>query len=137
MIPRSEHPFLAGIVCDHHKAPGRVPAGKAHITLACCTEWSTRHYEDDDESICAQALAAAERFMPGVADTVEFSSVSRWAQQYPPVGHYAGLGEWGARTLARDRTVQLCGEFAATPHLATATASGERAARALAAHLHD
>lgn len=137
MIPHSEHPFLAGIVSDHNKAPGRVPAGKGLVTLACCTEWSARHYGDDDESICTEALQAAERFMPGISDTVEFSAVSRWAQQYPPVGHYAGLGEFTARTQAADRTVQLCGEFAATPHLATATASGERAARALAAHLHD
>jgi oxygen-dependent protoporphyrinogen oxidase len=136
MIPRSEHPFLAGIVCDHHKAPGRVPAGKGLITLACCTDWSARHYEDDDESICSEALAAAERFMPGIADQVEFTGVSRWAQQYPPVGHYAGLGEFQRRSQAADRTVQLCGEFASVPHLATATSSGERAARALAAHLH-
>jgi protoporphyrinogen/coproporphyrinogen III oxidase len=137
MIPRSEHPFLAGIVCDHHKAPGRAPAGKGLITLACCTEWSARHYEDDDEAICAEALAAAERFMPGISDYVEFSAVSRWAQQYPPVGHYAGLGEFQRRSGLLDRTVQLCGEFASTPHLATATSSGERAARALAAHLRD
>jgi oxygen-dependent protoporphyrinogen oxidase len=136
MIPRSEHPFLAGIVCDHHKAPGRVPAGKGLITLACCTEWSARHYGDDDEAICAEGLAAAERFMPGISDHVEFSAVSRWGQQYPPVGHYAGIGEFQRRSQAADRTVQLCGEFVSTPHLATATSSGERAARALAAHLH-
>ena len=135
MIPRSEHPFVAGIVCDHHKAPGRVPSGKGLITLACCTEWSARHYEDDDDAICAEALAAAERFMPGISDHVEFSAVSRWAQQYPPVGHYAGLGEFQRRSSALDRTVQLCGEFASTPHLATATSSGERAAAALVAHL--
>jgi oxygen-dependent protoporphyrinogen oxidase len=137
MIPRSEHPFLAGIVCDHHKAPGRVPAGKGLITLACCTEWSARHYEEDDDAICAETLAAAERFMPGISDQVEFSAVSRWSQQYPPVGHYAGLGEFQRRTELLDRTVQLCGEFASTPHLATATSSGERPARALAAHLRD
>ena len=94
-----------------------------------------RRYEDHDDSICSEALSAAERFMPGISDQVEFTGVSRWAQQYPPVGHYAGLGEFQRRSQAADRTVQLCGEFAATPHLATATSSGERAARALAAHL--
>jgi oxygen-dependent protoporphyrinogen oxidase len=137
MIPRSEHPFLAGIVCDHHKAPGRAPPGKGLITLACCTEWSERHYDDDDDTIAALGLEAAERFMPGISDTVEFTGVARWGQQYPPVGHYAGLGEFAMRSAAADRTVQLCGEYAATPHLATATSSGERAAKVLLTHLRD
>jgi protoporphyrinogen/coproporphyrinogen III oxidase len=135
MIPRSEHPFLAGIVCDHNKASGRAPAGKGLLTLPCTTEWSEPHFEDDDDSLAGAAIAAAERFLPGIADLVEFTTISRWAQQYPPVGHYAGLGEFTVRSLRADRTVQLCGEYMSTPHMATATGAGERAARELMRHL--
>ena len=135
MIPRSQHPFLAGIVCDHNKAPGRAPEGKGLLTLAITTEWSEPHYEDDDETVALAAVAAAERFLPGISDDVEFTEVSRWAQQYPPVGHYAGLGEFRLRSERFDSTVQLCGEYMATPHIATATAAGERAAQALIAQL--
>jgi oxygen-dependent protoporphyrinogen oxidase len=137
MIPRSEHPFLAGIVSNHHKAERRAPAGKGLLTLACTTAWSEQHYDTDDDRIGRLGVQAAEQFLPGISDHVEFTAVSRWAQQYPPVGHYAGLREFSVRSQAADRTVQLSGEYTATPHLATATASGERAARALAAHLHE
>lgn len=136
MIPRSEHAFLAGIVSDHHKAAGRAPEGKGLLTLACTTEWSEEHYADDDDAIATAAIVAAGRFLPGLGDTVEFTAVSRWAQQYPPVGHYAGLAEFQYRSRKFDDAVQLCGEYMATPHISTATAAGERAAAALIPYLH-
>ncbi len=130
MIPRAEHPFLTGIVCDHNKAPGRTPAGKGLLTLALSEPWCEEHTDDDDESLIDTSIEAVERFMPGTASNVEFAEVSRWRQQYCPVGHYAGLREFRARS-AGDGTVRLAGEYLSAPHLSAATAAGERAAAEL------
>jgi oxygen-dependent protoporphyrinogen oxidase len=135
MIPRSEHPFLGGIVCDHNKAPGRAPPGKGLLTLAPTNPWCEAHSGDDDDALAAAGLEAVERFMPGTTDAVEFVDVSRWRQQYNPVGHYAGLAEFRARSAAADSTVQLAGEYLSAPQLSAATAAGEHAARAVAAAL--
>jgi len=135
MISRSEHPFLGGILCDHHKAPGRVPPGKGLLTLTLVTDWCERHFDDGDEAIVDAALAAAERYLPGSADQVQFAEVTRWSQQYAPVGHYARLGEFRFRSARDDKTVVLCGEYLSAPHLSAATASGEAAAAALAGQL--
>jgi protoporphyrinogen/coproporphyrinogen III oxidase len=132
MIPRAEHPFLGGIVCDHNKAPGRAPHGKGLLTLALSNPWCERHWEEDDESVITASMEALERFMPGSRDGAEFVQLSRWRQQYVSVGHYAGLAEFQARSAAHDSTVQLAGEYLSSPHLSAATAAGERAAAALA-----
>jgi oxygen-dependent protoporphyrinogen oxidase len=136
MIARSEHPFVSGIVSDHNKASGRTPEGKGLLTISCTTEWSERHFDDDEDRVVDAAIGAAAQFLPGIAEHVQFTTVSRWGQQYPPVGHYAALGEFGARSEAADRTVQLCGEYLSTPHMSAATGAGERAAAALMRHLH-
>ncbi len=133
MIPRAEHPFLGGIVCDHLKAPGRAPEGKGLLTLALTEPWCERHAGDDDESVTAAALQAVDGFLPGTSANVEFTEVQRWRQQYCPVGHYARLAEFRARSAASDATVQIAGEYLSAPHLSAATATGERAAAALGA----
>jgi oxygen-dependent protoporphyrinogen oxidase len=135
MIARREHPYLGGILCDHHKAPGRVPEGKGLVTLTLMTDWCERHWDADDDAIVEQALVAVEHFLPGTADQVRFAEISRWTQQYAPVGHYAGLAEFRARSAREDRSVVLCGEYLSAPQLSAATASGEAAAAALAARL--
>ena len=135
MVPRAEHPFLGGIVCDHLKAPGRAPEGKGLLTLALTEPWCEQHFSDDDESVIAAALDAVDRFMPGTSANVEFAEVQRWRQQYSSVGHYAGLGEFRARSGSQDTTVQLAGEYLSAPHLSAATATGERAAADLQAAL--
>lgn len=135
MIPRSEHPFLGGIVCDHLKAPGRAPEGKGLLTLALTEPWCEQHHDDGDEEIVAAALEATDSILPGTSGKVEFTEVQRWTQQYNPVGQYAKLGEFLARAESEDRTVQLAGEYLSAPHLSAATATGERAAADLAAAL--
>lgn len=135
MLPRSEHAYLGAIGCDHNKAPGRAPAGKGLLTLALMTDWCERHHDDDDDALTEASLAAVEQFLPGTSDRVQFVELSRWTQQYPPVGHYARLGEFRFRSAQADKTVVLCGEYLSAPHLSAATASGEAAAAALSANL--
>lgn len=130
MVPRSVHPFLGGIGCDHHKAPGRAPRGKGLLTLAPLTGWSERHWDETDAQISDALLEALDTVLPGVADHVEFTVVNRWTQAYNPVGHYRELARF-RRACEGDRLVHLAGEYDGSPQLATATASGERAARRL------
>jgi len=132
MIPRSEHPFLGAIGCDHHKAPGRVPFGKGLLTPTLMTDWCERHHDEDDDSIAETLLGAVEQFVPGTADQALFVEITRWTQQYSPVGHYARLGEFRFRSARDDKTVVLCGEYLSAPHLNAATASGDAAAATLA-----
>ena len=131
MVPRAEHPFLGGFGCDHNKAPGRVPAGKGLLTLTLTNEWCERHFDDDDDRLSAVSVEAAEAFMPGIANDVEFVEISRWHQQYSPVGHYAQLRAYRALTQRLDHTVHFAGEYLSAPNLNAATASGEAAAAAL------
>jgi oxygen-dependent protoporphyrinogen oxidase len=131
LVPRVEHPFLGGISADHFKGPGRTPAGKGLLTLTLMSDWCDRHFDDHDDTIVRAALEAVEPLVPGTIDHTEFVELTRWEQQYSPVGHYAQLGEFRARTLREDRTVHVAGEFLAAPNLNAATASGEAAAAAL------
>lgn len=131
LVPRVEHPFLGGLSLDHLKGPGRVPPGKGLLTPTLMTAWCEAHFEDDDDTIAAAALAAVETLVPGSSAAAEFVEVTRWEQQYSPVGHYARLGEFRARTRRDDRTVHLAGEYLSAPNLNAATASGEAAAAAL------
>jgi oxygen-dependent protoporphyrinogen oxidase len=135
MVPRAEHPYLGGIGADHFKGPGRAPAGKGLLTLTLTSEWCDRHFDDDDASIARAALEAVEPFVPGTIDNAEFCELTRWEQQYSPVGHYAQLAEFRDRTRRDDCTVQLAGEYLAAPNLNAATWSGESAARTLGAAL--
>lgn len=135
MIPRDQHPFLGGIGADHFKGPGRAPAGKGLLTATFTTEWCEQHYDDHDEVIARAALEAIEPFVPGTVDDTEFVQLTRWEQQYSPVGHYAELPELRLRSAQQDRTVHLAGEYLAAPNLNAATWSGEAAAAALARHL--
>ena len=132
MVPRVEHPFLGGIGCDHFKGPGRAPEGKGLLTLTLTTDWCAAHFDDDDDDLTQALFGAVEPFVPGTGDHTEFVEITRWEQQYNPVGHYAQMPEFHARTSRADRTVHLAGEYLATPNLNTATASGEAAAAALA-----
>jgi oxygen-dependent protoporphyrinogen oxidase len=131
MVPRVEHPFVGGLSLDHLKGPGRVPAGKALITPTLMTAWCEAHFEDDDDAIARTVIEAIETLVPGTAGAAEFVEVARWEQQYSPVGHYAQLAEFRARTRSEDRTVHLAGEYLSAPNLNAATASGEAAAAAL------
>lgn len=131
MLPRTEHSVLTTIVAEHHKGPGRVPHGTGMLTLVLASAWSAEHFHDDDSAIAEVAVAAADQFVPGTADHCEFVVVSRWYQQYPPVGHYAALGDMKTIAHRIDRTVHLAGEYLYAPNLNAATASGEDAAATL------
>lgn len=135
LVPRASHPFLTGIMLDHHKAPGRAPADKGLLTVAALDSWSEAHWADDDDQIRAALLAALDQILPGTTDYVEFADVLRWREEYTTVGFYRDLGRF-RQLCEQDRRIQLAGDSQAFQNLESATITGQRAAeRLLASHL--
>ncbi|WAJ43374.1 FAD-dependent oxidoreductase [Mycobacterium sp. Aquia_216] len=132
LVPRASHPFLTGIMLDHHKAPGRAPAGKGLLTIAALDSWSEEHWEDDDGEIRVALLAGLDEILPGTADYIEFADVMRWREEYTAVGFYRDLGRFRA-LCEQDRRIQLAGDSQAFQNLESATISGQRAAERLLA----
>jgi protoporphyrinogen/coproporphyrinogen III oxidase len=135
LVPRASHPFLTGIMLDHHKAPGRAPANKGLLTVAVLDSWSAEHWDDDDDQICEAILSALEQILPGTTDYIEFADVYRWREEYTTVGFYRDLGKF-RELCGHDGRIQLAGDSQAFQNLESATISGQRAAeRLLASHL--
>jgi protoporphyrinogen/coproporphyrinogen III oxidase len=135
LVPRASHPFLTGIMFDHHKAPGRAPADKGLLTVAVLDSWSAEHWDDNDDQIRAAILGALEQILPGTTDHIEFADVRRWREEYTAVGFYRDLGKF-RQLCDQDRRIQLAGDSQAFQNLESATISGQRAAeRLLSGHI--
>ena len=132
-IPKSVHPDLFAIVLDHNKAPGRVPAGRGMASLYAMSRWSEKLYDEDDETVARLHLEAAERVLPHLADTVEFTNVNRWRNVivYSAPGLYKEIGKFIAGLDPKSR-IKLGGDYFSCSNMNTAFAGGERAARELA-----
>ncbi len=130
LVPRASHPFLTGILFDHHKAPGRAPADKGLLTVAVLDSWSAAHWDDDDDSLRQAMLGGLEQILPGTTDYIEFADVHRWREEYTTVGFYRDLGRF-RRLCEQDRRIQLAGDSQAFQNLESATISGQRAAERL------
>lgn len=130
-VPASIDDDLFGIILEHHKVPGRLPAGKGAITAYCMSDASANLAELDDEQAKATILAKVAKVL-GPLPPVEWIDLNRWPQvvvrTYP--GYYREVGEFVARGRA-DRRVRIAGDFYSSSNTNTATASGERAARDL------
>jgi len=135
LVPRASHPFLTGIMFDHHKAPGRAPADKGLLTVAVLDSWSAEHWDDDDDQIRQAMLGGLEQILPGTTDHVEFADVRRWREEYTTVGFYRDLARF-RQLCGQDRRIQLAGDSQAFQNLESATISGQRAAeRLLSSHI--
>jgi oxygen-dependent protoporphyrinogen oxidase len=130
LVPRASHPFLTGIMLDHHKAPGRAPADKGLLSVAVLDSWSAEHWEDSDDRIRHAILAALEQILPGTTDHIEFADVRRWREEYTAVGFYQDLGKF-RQLCDQDRRIQLAGDSQSFQNLESATISGQRAAERL------
>jgi oxygen-dependent protoporphyrinogen oxidase len=136
-VPRLTHPGLIGIALDHNKAPGRVPPGKGLLGLYCLSSWSEELIGEDDDLVVKQLVEAAERVLPGIGDDVEFATVSRWDPMVLEArpGYWKQLAEFNAIRGAKDRLVQLAGDYFCSSNLNSAAAAGQRAATDLVAAL--
>ena len=86
--------------------------------------------------IIAELQPRGEKLL-GLLGEVEWIEVDRWPQVVAESrpGYYARLHEFHQIRRARDRRVQLAGDYFSSSNVNTATAAGERAARELAAHV--
>lgn len=131
-VPRSAHPFVTGIMLDHHKAPGRAPPGKGLLSVAVLDAWCDGVWEQDDATVRDAILDAVDQLLPGTRNDVEFLELHRWFQEYNQVGFYQGLGEFRA-ACERDTRLQLAGDFHSMQNLDAATTAGLHAAQRLLA----
>src|SRR5262249_42634948 len=127
---RASHPFLTGILLDHHKAPGRAPEGKGLLSLAILDSWSAEHWGDHDDDIRDIILTGLDKILPGTTDHIEFAELRRWRQEFNTVGFYRARGRF-RQLSAQDQRVQLAGDSHSMQTLESAPISGQRAAERL------
>jgi oxygen-dependent protoporphyrinogen oxidase len=136
VVPKPVSEGLFAIILEHHKVPGRAPAGKGLISMFFMNQWAVDRMEATDEEILAAAVREAEKVLPGVGADIEFSRINRWfpVLVYSHPGLYRRLGEFHA---SRDLTsrIHLAGSYNSSGNVNTATTAGERAARELLAAL--
>jgi oxygen-dependent protoporphyrinogen oxidase len=131
-VPRAVDVGLMGFTCEHNKAPGRAPEGKGLMTLLTMTEQAERLIDEDDDAVERSMLTALDKLIPGVADTVDYTHISRWNEVivYSRPGLYKELGAF-LRRQPEHSLIQLAGVFRSSSNLCTATVAGERAAAGL------
>ena len=76
--PAPEQRDLTTIVLDHHKAPGRAPAGQGVMTFMLRDAWSIPRMQHDDGDILNEVLQMAVPFVGDVRADIETFHVQRW-----------------------------------------------------------
>jgi oxygen-dependent protoporphyrinogen oxidase len=133
LIPRDIDGDLAVVGLGHNLGPGRAPRGKGVLTAFWMEAWSRQHWDDNDDEIVAATVDRINRLLPGWADGVDASVVSRWDPSlvvaYP--GTYRRLGEFTRRVDPTAR-IQLAGDYLAQSSVNASVAAGHQAADRLA-----
>lgn len=84
---RTDFKTLGTVVCDRHKSPLRVPAGKQLFTAILCERASRALFHEPDERIRDEALKEMDLFLPRFSTRLLFARIHRWergALQLPP-----------------------------------------------------
>jgi oxygen-dependent protoporphyrinogen oxidase len=133
-VPRLVDEGLMAFTLEHNKAPGRAPEGKGLLGLMTMCEWAEEIWEEDDDTVTRKVFHATEKLLPGFSDNVDFVQINRWDPciVYSRPGLYKDLGRFNARRPA-DSRIRLAGAFTSSANMCSATASGERAVREVAA----
>lgn len=83
LIPAVEEPLLAGFTLDHHKAPGRVPAGRGLVTVLTRPPATGDLIDLPDEEVVRRVSERAERYVPGLAEATHTHLVHRFRHGLP------------------------------------------------------
>jgi oxygen-dependent protoporphyrinogen oxidase len=134
LIPRDLEPGLPVVGLGHNLAPGRAPAGGGVLTAFFMTDWSKDHWDHGDDELVGTTCALIDRLLPGWADDIETSLVTRWdpALVASRPGTYRDLAAFQARCDPAD-PIQLAGDYLARSSVNAAVRSGELAAERIAA----
>ena len=136
LIPRDVHPDLPVVGLGHNLGPRRAPAGKGVLTAFWMEGWSKQHWSDTDKEIVERTSEAINELLPGWANSVETSVVSRWDPSLVVAtpGTYERLARFTARTDPRAR-IQLAGDYLAQSSVNASVVAGKSAALRLHAAL--
>ncbi|WP_433369614.1 protoporphyrinogen/coproporphyrinogen oxidase [Streptosporangium sp. CA-115845] len=135
LVPAAEDPLVNVITVDHHKHPGRVPAGRGLVSLVASPRGTAELIDAPDEEVKDRLTARAEHFVPGMAACVTSAHVHRFRYGLPEATPRAL--ELRAAFEARPASaVEYAGDWTALrPCSEGAVASAARAAARVLAHL--
>jgi oxygen-dependent protoporphyrinogen oxidase len=83
LTPGAEDPVLSAIIVDHHKHPGRAPAGKGLLSLMPAAPTVPGLLEAADADVVAGLSARAERYVPGLRAATVANFVHRFRYGLP------------------------------------------------------
>jgi oxygen-dependent protoporphyrinogen oxidase len=120
------------VILDHNKAPGRVPADTAMISVYWHRDWADRYWDSDDDKIVPDAVTAVAKVLPDIVGHVVNGYVWRWdpCTVARPVGGFAELADFASR-LDPSARIQLAGDYFAITTVENSLASGTAAASRL------
>jgi oxygen-dependent protoporphyrinogen oxidase len=129
LIPRDIDDDLAVVGLGHNLGPGRAPRGKGVLTAFWMEGWSRHHWRDSDDELVAATVERINRLLPGWANGVEASAVSRWDPSLVVAtpGTYRRLGEFTRRVDPTAR-IQLAGDYLSQSSVNASVAAGRQAA---------
>jgi len=132
LVPRDVESGMPVVGLGHNLAPGRAPADGGVFTMFFMTDWSAERWDDHDDKLVGAAGDILDRHLPGWADTVETSLVTRWdpALVASRPGTYHHLAAF-QRAVDPNDPIQLAGDYLARSSVNTAVRAGERAAQRL------
>lgn len=135
LVPHDADGLINVITVDHHKHPGRAPAGRGLVSLVTSPRGTAELLDAPDTEVIDRLIARAEPFLPGLSARVTAAHPHRFRYGLPlPTAHALGL-----RPAFEQRPVgaiDYAGDWTALrPSSEGAIASASRAAARILAYL--
>jgi predicted NAD/FAD-dependent oxidoreductase len=139
-FPRAEGSPLESALLEPGAGGGRAPDGRGLAVLRASAAFAASAQELPDDTVEKELLGAFESVHPGLRSAALFARVLRLRLALPrfDVGHYrsvARLESLWQELRSSGRRLYAAGDYLVDPSWSGAFASGERAARAVAADL--
>lgn len=83
LVPHREDPVLCGGTVEHDKAPNRCPPGAGLVSLLLAPAVARDLIDAPDDEVTRTALAAGERYLPGLRDACRTTLVHRFRHAQP------------------------------------------------------
>jgi protoporphyrinogen/coproporphyrinogen III oxidase len=136
MCSTREQKDMSGVIVDHLKASGRVPAGKGMLTVFCNDAWCKANLDTPDQVVIDQVLGFVKPYYGDLSDQVEDAMIGRWERVVPIMaqGRFKQAARYQAECDPRAR-VQIAGDLVPMGGVNAALVSGDKTGRAIAALL--
>lgn len=125
LLATGADPLLCGITVEHNKCPARAPAGHGLVSLLISPRRVPGLFDEPDDVVTREVIAAGARMIDGLADAVVGSHVVRWRHAVPEATP-AAVREWGAFIRRAPRPIEYAGDWLfLRPSSETAVASAD------------